>query len=121
MSRREFTKKTKREALQRSGGHCEGMGGWYGLVGTERCNVPLSYGVEFDHIDLDANSKDNGLSNCAAVCPKCHSYKTRNRDIPIAAKTLRQQDKARGVKKPKSNLSASRFKRRMDGTVVRRT
>lgn len=118
MARREFTKQTKRDALRRSGGLCEANGEWYGLDKGQRCNAPLGYGVEFDHIDLDANSKDNSLSNCAAVCRKCHGWKTANHDTPKAAKTLRQQDKENGITKPKSSLSHPRFKRRMDGTVV---
>jgi hypothetical protein len=96
--RREFTKNTKRQALKRSGGLCEAVGQWYGLGKGKRCNLPLSHGLHFDHVNLDANSKDNGLSNCAAVCTKCHAHKTRKHDIPLAAKTVRQQDKASGIK-----------------------
>jgi len=102
MPRHEFTKPTKREALRRSGGFCEAEGAMYGLQFGARCNASLGYGVEFDHVILDANSKDNSLENCAAVCPKCHKHKTRMHDIPKAAKTQRQQDKARGIKKPSS-------------------
>jgi len=98
MPRREFTKQTKRDALRRSEQHCEAVGFMYGLDVGKRCNAPLAYGVEFDHVILDANSKDNSLENCAAVCVKCHKHKTRTHDIPKAAKTLRQQDKARGIK-----------------------
>lgn len=122
MPRKEFTKPTKRQALERSGGLCEGVGPWYGLPENTRCNAPLGYGVEFDHIDLDANSKDNSLSNCAAVCPACHKYKTGKIDVPKAAKTLRQQDKNRGIRK-KSSFACARsgkFKKKLDGTVVRR-
>lgn len=122
MSRNEFTKPTKRAALKRAGGRCEAVGRWYGLPSGQRCEAPLSHGVEFDHVDLDANSHDASLANCAAVCPKCHGFKTRTRDIPIAAKTLRQQDKAAGIRK-RSTMPGSRkskFKRKMDGTVVLR-
>lgn len=31
--------------------------------------------VEFDHID--GNRSDNSVSNCQALCPNCHAYKTR--------------------------------------------
>lgn len=116
MARREFTKPVRREALARSGGCCEAVGAWYGLSPGHRCNAPLGYGVEFDHIDLDANSKDNSLSNCAAVCVKCHDYKTRHVDTPKAAKTLRQQDKAAGIKK-KPSLSHPYLRKRLDGRV----
>lgn len=99
MARREFTKATKRTALHRSGMCCEAVGEWYGLCPGQRCGVSLANGVQFDHIDLDANSKDNSLKNCAAVCVRCHKIKTNNHDIPVAAKTLRQQDKNLGIKR----------------------
>lgn len=89
--RREFTTKTRKLALKRSGFICEAVGSWYGLPNGERCTRNLGDGVEYDHLILDANSKDNGLENCRAVCPKCHGWKTRNRDTPTAAKTVRQQ------------------------------
>lgn len=98
MSRREFTKTTKRAALKRSGLFCEAIGAMYNLPAGQRCNAPLSAGVEYDHIVLDANSKDNSLENCAAVCPKCHRWKTSHHDTPMAAKTVRMQDKARGIR-----------------------
>lgn len=107
--RREFTKATKRAALTRSGLLCEAVGPMYGLSVVRRCNAPLGYGVEFDHVILDANSKDNSLENCAAVCARCHGWKTANHDTPLAAKTVRQQDKARGIRK------ASTFPKRPPG------
>ncbi len=42
--------------------------------------------------------KDNSLENCGAVCIKCHAWKTANHDAPMAAKTVRMQDKARGIR-----------------------
>jgi 5-methylcytosine-specific restriction endonuclease McrA len=120
--RREFSKQTKREALQRSGQKCEAVGAMYGLAAAQRCNAPLSYGVEFDHIVLDANSKDNSLENCAAVCIRCHKWKSANHDTPIAAKTVRQRDKALGIK-ARSSFPCSRdskYKRKMNGEVVLR-
>lgn len=98
MSRKEFTKATKRAALKRSGGLCEASGAMYGLEPGKRCNAPLGNGVEFDHVILDANSHDNSLDNCCSACIPCHRYKTTKHDIPMAAKTLRQQDKARGIR-----------------------
>jgi hypothetical protein len=89
--RKEFTTKTRKQALKRSGKICEAIGAWYGLPDGERCRNDLSLGVQYDHVILDANSKDNSLENCAAVCPKCHDWKTRNRDIPTSAKTVRQE------------------------------
>jgi hypothetical protein len=101
--RREFTAKTRKEALRRSGKRCEAVGAWYGLPDGQRCTADLSLGVQYDHLILDANSKDNSLENCRAVCPKCHGWKTANRDTPTAAKTVRQQ--FMGMKtKPKARI-----------------
>jgi 5-methylcytosine-specific restriction protein A len=109
MARREFTKATKRAALARSGGRCEAVGAWYNLAPGCRCNAPLAAGVEFDHIVLDANSHDNSLENCAAVCIPCHRFKSAKIDTPKAAKTLRQQDKARGIARPKQQIRSRGF------------
>lgn len=117
--RREFSKETKRQALRRSGTLCEAVGKMYGLRPAQRCNAPLSYGVEFDHVVLDANSKDNRLENCAAVCIKCHKWKTTKHDMPMAAKTVRLQDKNDGIRKP-STWGHPTLKRRVDGRVVAR-
>jgi hypothetical protein len=42
------------------------------------------------------------------------------RALSTAGQTLRQQDKNRGIRKPKSALSNSRFKKKIDGTVIDR-
>lgn len=121
--RRNFTRPTKREALRRSGLLCEAVGAMYGLPVGRRCNAPLSYGVEFDHMILDANSKDNSLENCAAVCVRCHKFKTAKHDTPLAAKTVRQQDKDRGIDKPRGGFPCgrdSKFKMKVGGRVVLR-
>lgn len=100
MSRKEFAKATKRAAWGRSGERCEAVGDLYGLAPGARCGADLNRtGVEYDHIILDANSKDNSLKNCAAVCPACHRHKTDHHDTPKAAKTLRQQDRDRGIER----------------------
>lgn len=96
---RDFPKPVKRLALERAQKRCEAIGGLYGLPAGHRCNADLSYGVEFDHVVLHANSHDSSLENCAAVCIKCHKHKSTTHDTPLAAKTLRQQDKANGIKK----------------------
>lgn len=90
MARREFTTATRKAALKRSNMRCEAVGEWYGLGPGQRCHAGLAQGVEYDHIVLDANSKDNSLENCAAVCIRCHRYKTAHHDTPTAAKTVRQ-------------------------------
>lgn len=97
----EFKKDTKREALKRAKGQCEAVGPMYGLDPGQRCGGDLARGVNFDHVILEANSHDNSLENCAAVCIPCHKIKTTKHDIPLAAKTVRQRDKNDGVAKPR--------------------
>lgn len=109
--RAEFSKATKRAALKRSGGLCEASGALYGLARGKRCEAFLSYGCEFDHVILEANSHDNSLENCAAVCIKCHRHKTAKHDTPTAAKTLRQQDRHLGIKGPKYKWPKRAFAR----------
>lgn len=110
MARNEFQKATKRLALKRSGGFCEAWGSMYGLERGVKCGAPLSRGVQFDHIILDANSHDNSLENCAAVCLVCHGIKTHKYDTPLAAKTLRQQDKDSGIKGNRPKMQSRGFR-----------
>jgi hypothetical protein len=118
MTRKNFTRETKREARKRSGNKCEAVGEWYGLDPGKRCNADLGYGVEFDHIDMDANSKDNSLSNCAAVCIKCHKWKTYKHDIPQEAKVKRIRDKHLGIYPPSPTPIRSRgFSKRYTAEV----
>jgi len=115
--RSEFSKQTKRDAYDRSLGFCEGSGQRYGLPIGKRCNASLSRGIIYDHDNPDANSKDNSLGNCRCICLACNKFKTGKIDIPMIAKTQRQQDKARGITKAKPK---SRWKRKLDGTTVLR-
>lgn len=101
--RSEFSKATKRAALERSGGRCEAVGELYGLPFGQRCNTPLAKGWEADHFPIAATEPDcTGLDNCVACCPTCHSYKTRTYDIPAQAKTKRVRDKHQGIRKAPS-------------------
>lgn len=116
--RREFTKRTMREALNRSGGFCEGL-----LPSGERCNANLwQKPRHFDHIIPDAIGGPNDVANCAVLCVPCHDAKTRKIDVPIIAKSKRVRDKHLGIRK-RSRFPASRdskWKKRMDGSVVLR-
>jgi 5-methylcytosine-specific restriction endonuclease McrA len=109
VSRREFSKATKRLALKRSGFLCEAVGAMYNLPVGKRCNSPLGSGVEYDHIVLEANSHDNSLENCAAVCIKCHRWKSAKHDTPMAAKTVRMQDKFNGIERKKAPIHSAGF------------
>lgn len=108
-NRKEFSAETKRQALKRSGNLCEAMGARYGLRPGQRCNAPLSFGVEFDHGNPDGNGGGNNLENCVCACIRCHDWKTRNVDVPMIAKGKRQWDKSQGVRKSKGS-----FPTRMD-------
>lgn len=109
MARREFTKEIKRAALRRSLGKCEAVGEMYGFKPGQRCNAPLSMGVQYDHIIADSIGGEPTLDNCAAVCVSCHGYKTRTVDTPRAAKTKRMSDKAKGITRPKGTLKGQGF------------
>jgi 5-methylcytosine-specific restriction endonuclease McrA len=118
MSRTEFTKQTMRQALERAEGLCEGL-----LSTGERCNAALTIGkYHFDHIIPDAIGGDNSLVNCQVLCVVCHADKTTKRDIPIIAKAKRVADRHLGIRKPSRFPGSrnSRWKRKMDGTVVER-
>lgn len=92
--RYEFTKKTKQEALRRSGGICEAVGMVYGLPAGVRCETSLGMGFEADHYPLPAHVEgSNTVENCQAVCPVHHRFKTRTFDIPAEAKMKRVQRK----------------------------
>jgi 5-methylcytosine-specific restriction endonuclease McrA len=81
----------------------------YGLDAGKRCNAPLGYGVDFDHVTADSIGGDNSLENCAAVCRTCHKFKTANIDTPRAAKTVRMSDKHHGISKPKHKWPSRKF------------
>jgi ferredoxin len=103
MSRSEFSKQVRRDALKRSGGRCEGVGELYGLPFGQRCNTPLAKGWEADHFPIAATEPDcTGLDNCVAVCPTCHGFKTRTYDVPAQAKSKRVRDKHLGIRKAPS-------------------
>jgi len=109
MARREFSKQTKRQALERSQLRCEAVGPLYGLEEGIRCSIPLSHGVEFDHWIADALGGDNSLENCLSVCPRCHRAKTSRNDVPKAAKTKRVADKHKGITGPKAKIASRGF------------
>lgn len=108
MSRHEFSRETRREALKRSGIKCEASGPRYGLAEGQRCNCSLSLGVQYDHDVPDQLGGDNSLENCRAVCVQCHKIKTRG-DIKQIRKSDRQRDKASGVVRPAGKIKSAGF------------
>ncbi|TBE67472.1 HNH endonuclease [Rhizobium ruizarguesonis] len=110
MSRTEFTRKTKQEALARSGHRCEASGPRYGFEEGQRCNCSLSVGVIFDHDVPDQLGGDNSLENCRAICVTCNKFKTRG-DIQQIRKSDRQRDKASGVIRPAGKIKSPGFQK----------
>lgn len=109
--RYEFSKQTKREALRRSEGLCEAVGAVYGLEPGQRCNSPLSHGVEFDHYPAPATDKGSDtLENCVSACRTCHRFKTSSFDVPMQAKAKRVSDKHLGIR-PRSSFQSRGFEK----------
>lgn len=110
--RREFAAKVKLEAWHRCGGFCE----------AQNCGLKLYPGkFTYDHIVPDQLGGDPTLENCQVICHACDRPKTRN-DAGNIAKAKRRERKHLGIKK-RSTFACSRdskFKKRMDGTVVLR-
>lgn len=59
-SRRLFTKRQARNKLAQCGGRCE------------RCNEPLQNGFHMHHVIPHSKGGMTTLSNCMAVCGRCH-------------------------------------------------
>lgn len=76
-----------------------------------------------DHIIPLEISGDDTDENLRPAHRACHSRKTATEDAPTIAKAKRVHAKHTGAFKPKSTIPGSRgskWKRRLDGTVVRR-
>lgn len=108
MPRKEFSRATKRAALERSNHKCEASGTHYGFEPGQRCNCNLSLGVQFDHVLPCELGGDNSLSNCLAICVQCHKHKTRN-DIRQIRKSDRQRDRHTGVVRPSGKIKSPGF------------
>ncbi|MBO9398765.1 HNH endonuclease [Shimia sp. R9_2] len=77
---------------------------------------------ELEHIVAYELTRDDSDENLAPAHVSCHKQKTR-KDKAAIAKAKRVNAKHIGAHQPKSNLPgsrASKFKRKLDGTVVPR-
>lgn len=112
MSRREFDKRVRAQAAERAKGHCE------------RCATKLMAGsYHYDHITPDGLGGEPTLENCQVLCLTCHKGKTVSEDNPRMQKADRIRKKHVYGIRPKSRFPGSKdspFKKRIDGSVVRR-
>ncbi|MEZ2410494.1 HNH endonuclease [Bosea sp. RCC_152_1] len=83
--RREFSRKTRAQAFERSKGHCEA------------CGAHLMPGkFRYDHILPDALGGEPTLENCKVQCVTCDAPKTAA-DVTRIRKADRQRDKHTGA------------------------
>lgn len=111
MPRHNFSAKIKRQARERSGGHCEAVGAVYGLPVGQRCNAALTgKRVEIDHYPIPATDEGSDtLDNAVACCVKCHGFKTATYDVPMQAKGKRVATRHLGISQP-GTLPGARIK-----------
>jgi 5-methylcytosine-specific restriction endonuclease McrA len=108
----EFTRKQRAEMWLRAKGNCEGCG----------ARLKAS-GGQYDHVIPLSMGGENEVSNGQVLCGPCHGSKTA-KEAPRRAKADRNRDKASGAyrraSRPIPGSKASGWKRKLDGTVVRR-
>jgi hypothetical protein len=123
MTRREFSKPVKGEMLRRASDA-------KGRIRCEGCGLDVTgKAIEFDHTIPEALVLDKSRALTAAdgrllgkAC--CHDPKTHKHDVPgiARAKRLEQTRVARAPSRnPLPGSKASGWKRKMNGTVERRT
>jgi 5-methylcytosine-specific restriction protein A len=109
--RKEFSTKTKALAFQRANGRCE------------ECGFRLTPGkFHYDHAIPDGLTGGNDLDNCRCICVGCHSRKTPV-DVSRIAKAKRVQARHIGARQSRNPLPGGRrspWRKKLDGTVVRR-
>ena len=79
---------------------------------------------DLDHIIPRALGGSDDPSNMQVLCRACHRNKTRHHDVPRIAKSKRQKARHLGARRSRAIIPGSRqspWKRKMDGSVVRRT
>lgn len=115
--RLEFSMKTKKAAWERANGVCEcGCKRTFGKHPKERPN--------YDHRIPAKLGGDASLENCAVIRVDCHDAKTTTEDIPRIVKVRREDNRMRGMKAKTPQIAGSKlsgWKRKIDGTVVKRT
>lgn len=118
LERTEFPRKVKAAAFKRC---CDASG----QPRCETCGITLTAGnIIYEHDKADGLGGEPVLANCKVHCRTCADVKTHTRDNPIMKKADRSLKKAFGIAKtkgrPMPGSRASGWKRKMDGTMVRR-
>jgi hypothetical protein len=114
-NRREFPLSVKKAAFRRC---CRD-----GIPHCESCTLPIRGTPIYEHDDPDGLGGEPTIENCKVHCKTCADIKTETEDNPRMAKADRVLKKNYGLtkkKRPIPGSKASGFKKRMDGSVVRR-
>ena len=113
MKRVRITAKMRADIFMNRGGVCH------------LCNMKVIPGEDWDvshEIPLEAGGSDTP-DNWLVAHRKCHRHHTATVDAPLIAKVKRIHQRHIGAKKSRTPMPfgrGSKFKRKMDGTVVRR-
>ena len=113
MKRVRITAKKRADIFLRDGGICH------------MCKLRVDSGQEWDishEIPLEAGGKDDE-TNWFVAHRKCHREHTAKVDMPLIAKVKRIHQKHIGAKKTRTPMPMGRnsqWKKKLDGTVVRR-
>jgi len=91
-----------------------------------RCKRWLTVGIDEWDADHWPIAFSLGGTEVHPICKPCHAVKTATSDVPILAKGKRKGEKLSGVRKrgtgrPIPGSKASGWKKRLDGTVIRRS
>lgn len=97
MGRSEFSRKVRKQIIDRANGHCEA------------CEAVLKTGEgEVDHILPDALGGKPEASNGRLLCSVCHKEKTKE-DVRRIRKADRQRDKASGASRKPPKMKSRGF------------
>lgn len=102
MARREFSRKVRRQAIERANGHCE----------NKSCGAALKPGeAEVDHVLPCELGGEPTLANAQTLCRVCHRAKTAQ-DVRRIRKSDRQRDKHTGAIRSKQAMKSRGFDRK---------